>query len=259
MTKKAPKGRVQSLSRGLKLLEAVVTAGGGLSNAEADGVLPVERSSTYRLLQTLVAEGFLRQDRQTKRFFSGPKVLRLASQVIQSSRLSQACYPYLEELTRLTGETSHCATLCGAQVLLSEHVLSPHAVGVTSTSPRMEPVYCTALGKALVADLSDPQLRTLLEVSRFKAFTPNTITSWRGFLRELERVRKEGIAVDDEEYSSGVRCVAAPVRDFSGRCVGAIGISGLRARLTKKQMAISSRHVKTVAAKLCRDLGYLPK
>lgn len=252
------KTRVQSLSRGLKLLEAVIRADKELSNADLDGVLPIKRSSTFRLLRTLVDEDFLRQDPDSKRFSPGPKILDLSGHITQSTRLSRVCHPYLEELTQRTRETSHCAVLHGTQAVLSDHVLSPHVMGVTSTSPRMEPLYCTALGKALLADLENGQLRKLLGDVPFRGYTRNTITSMDGFIEEMERVRKSGVAMDNEEYVDGVRCVAAPVRDASRRCVGAIGISGPTARLNDDALTASSRHVKDVADKLCRHLGYIP-
>lgn len=251
-------GRVQSLSRGLKLLSTIIRAEKEVSNAELDDVLPIERSSTFRLLQTLVDEGFLKQDKQTKRFSSGPKILELAKHVVQSTQIARVCHPYLDELTGLTGETSHCAVLSGGEAFVIDHVLSPQTVGVTGRAPRLEPVYCTALGKALLVSCDDNYLRKLFAGIKPKAFTPNTILSLEGFLEEIHRVRREGVGVDNEEFSAGVRCVAAPVMDFSEKCVGAIGVSGPIMRLDSNAMRDVRRHVMSVAEKLSRELGYVP-
>lgn len=256
---KGPKVRVQSLSRGLKLLETVVKAGRQVSNAELDDVLPIERSSIFRLLQTLVDEGYLSQDRQTKQYEAGPKILELANHLTQSMQLLRVCHPYIEELTELSGETSHCAVLNGTQVVFVDHVLSPHAVGVTIRAGRMEPIYCTALGKALVVDLSEADLEELFNAIELKAYTSNTIVSFHAFLEEMKHVRGEGIAVDDEEYAPGLRCVAAPIWDFSRKCIGSIGISGPTVRLDDKAMAAAQGYVRGVAERLCRNLGYISR
>jgi len=121
------------------------------------------------------------------------------------------------------------------------------------------PVYCTAVGKVLAAELSEPQLEELIERTNFVGKTPKTITSPAVFRREMARIRKKGVAFDNEEHIKGVRCLAAPVRDYSGEARAALCVVGPKDNLSPKHMPRVQHNLLTVAAALSARLGFKPQ
>jgi len=249
---------IQSLDRGLALLQAVGAAGGPVSLAELNAVLRIDRSSVFRLANTLERRGFLAQAVDTKRYTLGPAIWLLAGQMRRSNPLPQLAREHVTALAAETGETAHLAIREQDRAAFVEHELTDQAVGVSSGSGRAEPLHCTALGKALIADLDRDGLREVFGRRRLVAFTKRTIVSIAGLLRECERTAARGYAVDDEEFHDGVRCVAAPIRDSHGDVVAAIGISAPANRLPKRSFSALGRQVRRAADEVSAKLGYAP-
>lgn len=249
---------IQSLDRGLTLLEYVVSAAKAVPLGELADLLGIERSSTHRLMATLLKHGYVIQDVH-KMYLPGPAILELASKVGNRRGVHELAKRYLADLAEKTGEASHLGILGRGYVVLTDCVSSNHALAVTSRVGQNEPIYCTALGKALVCQMDEKQLKRILGDGPLKPYCEGTITSLRELMAECERVRKDLVAVDDEEYRAGIRCLASPVRDFTGQVVAAIGISGPKERLKDDVFRRYAEYVKKAGVELSCQLGFCEK
>ena len=255
MSERRPTQPIQSLSRGLDLLTTVADAGRPLSLVELNEVVPIDRSSVFRLANTLRMHGFLEQSPTSKRYTLGPAVLRLSGQLRATSSLPQVARPHVVELADQTGETAHLAVRQDARAVFVDHELTEHAVGVSTRTGRAEPLHSTALGKALLADHDRKSLAELLGPGPLPTNTTRTIRSIATLAKACSEAQRHGFAVDDEEYHLGVRCVASPIRDSHGAIVAAIGISAPTSRLPKRRLGHVAEQVKAQAAQISRKLG----
>jgi IclR family KDG regulon transcriptional repressor len=221
---------IQSLARGLKILDLLGQASDGLSITELAETLQVDKGSASRLMSTLARYGYAEKDEVTRRYHLGPQVVGLSRSVLTRLPLREAAKPYLRQLMERTGECAHLAVPAQGKALYIDQVASPATLRVNAEVGTMNPLHCTALGKALLA-FGDVEIPSTLE-----RFTPRTIKSKRALQDHLEEVRRTGYAVDDEEFDPGVRCIAVPVFDFRGKAIGAIGISGPSTRITHERL-----------------------
>ena len=186
----------------------------------------------------------------------GLKLFKLGNQATARIQLREVARPYLIQLMEETKETVHLAVLDENQVLYLEKVEGPHALRMPSRVGRRIPTYCTSLGKAMLSCLDKQQVKQLLRGPRLKAYTANTATNIDELLGDLEKTRRRGYAVDDEEIELGLRCVGAPIRDYSGHMVGAVSVAGPSARMNQEKLLFFGAQVMKMAASISRDLGY---
>jgi len=251
--------KVQSLGRGLYILEYIAEQDHPVRLAELAALLGVEKSSAYRLVATLADRGYVRKDSRADGYVLSRKVLELAGKLAGHSRLKECAPKFLEELAEKTGETSHLAVLSSGKVLLVDYRFGSRPIGVISQSGHAEPLHCTALGKALLAGYDLEELRRVLGSGPLRRYTSKTITNPARLAEECGAAMRDGLAFDHEEFHEGVRCVAAPVFDFSGKVVAALGISGPASNLPP---AVLKKHgLKTCACalELSKEMGYQPK
>jgi DNA-binding IclR family transcriptional regulator len=161
----------------------------------------------------------------------------------------------LEDLSRETGESSHFAVRMGDSVVVIARTSGPGAFQLTDRVGVVRPAHCTALGKVILASLRPDQLERFLERVELSPSTEKSITETPVLLREIEQVRRTGIAFDDGEFNLEVRCVAVPVKDFTGKIVGALGISGPVWRLSNQDLQRSAKIVQAAANRLSTEFG----
>ena len=159
-------------------------------------------------------------------------------------------------LAAKTGETTHLVIREGRQAVFVDHELTAQPVGVSVGSGRCEPLHCTAVGKALIADYDRAELEKLFGNEPLPAPTKRVIRTIAELAKECQRTQKRGYAVDNEEFHKGVRCVAAPIRDGSGQVIAAIGISAPIDRLSESRCEKVAQEVKRAAAEISSKLGY---
>lgn len=247
---------IQSVDRALQLLETVGESATPVSLGELTNALGMDRSSVCRLAQTLRRRGYLIQLRDSRHYTLGSAIWRLARRMRWADALAPLARDSLIALAEEAEETAHVAVREGDRVVFVEQRLANRAVGVSFSPGRVEPLYCTALGKALLADCGPEELHEIFPANDLPALTPRTIGSVPRLAAECERVRRDGYASDDEEFHQGVRCVAAPVRDASGRVVAAIGISAPSNRLPRSRFAVAGSVVIRAASDLGARLGF---
>ncbi|NLX06669.1 MAG: IclR family transcriptional regulator [Phycisphaerae bacterium] len=248
--------RIQSLDRGLQLLEYIAEQERPVRLTEMARLLEVEKSSAYRLVNTLATRGYVRQEPESSGYLLDERVFDLAGRLAGRRRLGDLARRHLVCLARETGETAHLGVLGDRAVVLVDHEFGSHAVGVTSRSGSSEPLYCTALGKALLAGMTEDELRTAVRSETLKRHTERTVTTYGQLAEETGSVMRTGLARDWEEYRAGVRCLASPVFDFRSRIIGAIGISGPKERIDEQAMTDHGERVRREALALSAELGF---
>jgi DNA-binding IclR family transcriptional regulator len=214
----------------LRILETIQASPAALNLREICQKTNINKATAYRMLSHLQREGYVfRNDAGNYSF--GIKLLQLGSHTDQRATLRESAQPFLQELWQVTGETINLAVLERGEVLYLDVFESPHVFRLASKAGMQRPVYSTALGKSLAAFVPLTQRRNLLAVQKFEASTPHTISSLAQFEKELERVRHQGYAVDDEESVLGARCISAPVLNRSGEAIAAVSVAGPTTRI----------------------------
>lgn len=251
---------VQSIERVFDILEALALANDEVHLTQLQESLNLSPATVHRLLQALISRGYAAQDRQTKLYGPGPKLLEIAARAKENQRfkLSRVVLPCLQELTAETGETSNLVVRQDDEIVYVEQALSPQRVRMFTEVGHRAPLYCTGAGKAILSCLPPNELRDYLTGAKLHSRTSRTISTVHDLVRAVERIRGVGYSIDNEEFEVGVRCVAAPILDVDGRCAGAISISGPTQRMSLQHAQGLGPLVSHTAAKCSAQLGYHP-
>lgn len=222
----APGTGVQSVERALDIVE-VLAAVGPVGLSEVATAAGLAEGTTHRLLRTLVARGFARQDAD-RRYALGTRLLGLAEGARRAT--AAAARPFLARLVELSGETANLAVLEGDHVVYVAQVPSAHRLRLFAEVGRHVHAHSTAVGKVLLGGLADDEVRLLLGRAGLEPRTPRTLVTEAAVLAAVRSAARDGHAVDDEEEETGVRCLAVPVLD-GDRVVAAMSVSGPTTRV----------------------------
>jgi DNA-binding IclR family transcriptional regulator len=248
--------RLQVVDRALALLDALGAQQEDSSLAELSIALKLHKSTVHRLIRVLERHRLIDKNPATGRYHLGLKLFELGSKAIAALDFREHARPYLARVLRETEETVNLCILDAGQVLYIEKMESQRNLRMSSSVGHRFPAYCTALGKAILAELPDSEVDAILKQSGMKKKTPNTITSPAALKLELQAIRARGYAIDDEENEEGARCVGAAIRDHQGRVVGALSVSGPAFRVNRNKVPEIAGSVMAAAAELSADLGY---
>ena len=247
-------GGVQSIGRAFAILEEIARSREGVSLAELSKRVGLHNSTTFHLVKTMVSLGYVRQLKD-KRYRVGRPLFALAASSLDDIEMVSLATPVLEDLSRETGESGHFAVRMGDSVVVIARTSGPGAFQLTDRVGVVRPANCTALGKIVLAALRPEQLERFLQRAELKAHTPKSIVEADKLRQEIDEVRRAGLAFDDGEFDSELRCVAVPVRDFTGQVIGAIGISGPVWRLSIQALQSRAKLVQAAAARLSAEFG----
>jgi IclR family acetate operon transcriptional repressor len=228
----------------------------GISLAELSALIGMPKSSTHRYLATLQELG-LAERKNGDRFSLGVKVIELAGCFLVKSDLRNESQVVLKNLAERTGETVHLAVPAGTEVVYIDKVESKHALGMFSHIGARLPIYCTALGKAILAFSKEDQLQLVLSQPLIRR-TPNSITAPNALKAELDRIRLRGFACDNEENELGIRCVGAPIFDYMATPIAAISVSAPRDRMDPARCEELGPLVCEAAQMVSRRKGFSP-
>ena len=249
---------VRALERGLMVLE-VLSRGGDVSLSDIARATDLTCSTSFRILETLSQRGYALQDGQSGRYRLGVGAIQIGLAYSANSPLPAAADPAMRELVRTTKETANLAILDGDQAVYIHQVESKQSVRMFTQLGARAPVYCTGVGKVLVAWRSAEEVAQMLSNVSFEAFTSNTIPNLEKLQIDLERVKNQGYAIDDEERELGVRCVTAPVRRAREMVVAALSVSAPASRLPKGSIIQRSRKVIAAANEISARLGFVSR
>lgn len=221
----AGRGRdfVQSLERGLAVIQAFPPGGEGLTPTDVAAATGLTRAAARRFLLTLVDLGYVRVDGRVFRL--SPRVLELGRSWLSGLTLPELALPHLRELVAAVGEASTLAVLDGDEIVYVGHVPSERLLSVLVTVGGRDPAWATSLGRVLLAAQSDVWLDEFFARVVLRPFTEWTVVDVGVLREELARVREQGWAFVDQEFEEGLRALAAPVRDGSGRVIAAVNVN----------------------------------
>jgi IclR family pca regulon transcriptional regulator len=225
---------VRSLERGLEVLAALTEAANGLTLTEAAGATGMTRAAARRFLLTLVRLEYARYDGRV--FSLRPRVLEVGHAYLSSARLPELALPHLEELAAAVRETTSLTVLDGDEVVYVARVHGTRILTVAIAVGTRFPAYATSTGRALLSGLTDDELAAYLARTELRRHTAATVTSPERLVREVQRVRRQGWTLVDQELEEGLRSIAAPVHDEHGRVVAAVNTSTHASRTSLETM-----------------------
>lgn len=218
--------RIRAVERALSLLRVFLDHDGDLGATEISKHLNLDLSTTFRMLVTLQAQGFVEQDPTTGKYRLGVTCLELGSRFLRSNDIRKRALEAMDALRNEFGETIHLTVLDGNEVVYLEKLAGLHPIGfMSSRVGGRAPTHCTGVGKALLAYLPDEELRARFPSPRLTRYTDTTITDLETLRAELAQVRERGYAIDQQEHEIGVKCVAVPIFDHKG-IAAAMSVSG---------------------------------
>ena len=224
---------IQSLDRGLMILEIVARSRNPVSLNELTEKLEIDRSSVFRLANTLKRRGFLANPSTGKEYILGTSVWRIAHKYDWSRMLATVAHEQLSSLSRELNETAHLAIREGAKALFVDHCGASQVIAISGQTGEFVPLHCSSHGKALLVDFDEDGLRAILGKDPLPRMTQRTIISVAALAEDCRQIRECGYAIDEEEFVDGVRCVSSPIRDQQGAVVASIGISAPSARFPR--------------------------
>ncbi|HZS34109.1 MAG TPA: IclR family transcriptional regulator [Methylomirabilota bacterium] len=248
---------IQSVSRALDILEAFTSTEGELGVTELSRRLKLHKNNVFRLLATLETRGYVEQDRESGNYRLGLKTFEVASVFTHHLGVVRQARPVLEQLAQATGEAAYLGVLDGANVVCIDMVETTQPVRAVSHLGRRLPAHAAALGKAQLAFRSREEREEWWKQAPPAALTGRTLTEPAALVEELGRVAERDLAVEDEELEPGVRALAAPVRDYAKRVVGAISIRGPAFRLPPERLEPElAARVRAAARDVSKRLGF---
>lgn len=247
---------VQSIDRALDIIEVLAEERDGLGVTELANRVKLHKSTAHRLLSTLVRRNYVEKT-EAGMYRIGLKLIEAVSCHINSLELQTEARPYIVDIISHLGLTSHLGILDGRDVVYIEKMDVISTVKMYSQIGARVHAYCSALGKCLLSSYSKQELDFLMKECSFRKLTPNTIASMEDFHEEMAKVRRQGWALDDEEFEIGYRCIGAPVYDYRGDVIAAISASGDIRVLKDDRIEDTAEYVKQVAKKLSRSMGYI--
>jgi len=252
---KSASAPVGVISKVLKILEALQGSGSGLGLKAICDATGIHKSTAHRFLKHLEREGYLICT-EAGAYLIGPRLSQMTARVNPQANLQTVARPVLWELWKSTQETVNLAVLDQNTVLYVEVMESPHEFRLSSRVGTRRPLHATALGKVLAAFLPDDVKDSILSTITFQPSTQKTIMNMVQFRRELQKIQRQGYALDDEEAVPGARCVSAPILNSRGEAVGAVSVSGPVTRLSLSQVATLADAVTSTARSISAAMGF---
>jgi DNA-binding IclR family transcriptional regulator len=248
---------IQSIDRALQVLELFSLEKPEWGVTEISKALNIYKSNVYNILSTFVEKGFVKKDRKTDKYKLGIKFFELGSVVIKNMDLRKIAHPYIEKLSKEFNETVHLGILDEGRVVSIEREESDKGLCSHIEIGRRAPLHCTAVGKAIMSYLSEEEINLIIKEKGLEKYTENTITNEEELEKEFKKIRKQGYAVDNMEHEEGVRCVAGPIRDYNGKVIASMSISGPAFRIDESNIPNIAKKVKEYCDCISEEMGYI--
>ena len=248
---------VQTIERAFSIIELLGNADYHLGISEIAQRSELPLATSHRLLSTLLKLGYVEQNPETNKYTLGVRILQLRGAVIEQLNLGVQAMPIMKMLMNNVGETVHLAVLNEGEIIYIERVEGLRTQGMYTRIGKRAPAHCTALGKVLLSNLQeDIWFDDVVNRHGLKSFSDTTITSVDELRQELDQIRKRGYAIDNGETGEAVRCVAAPIRDYTAQVVAAVSISGPQSQITVDRVADLGNSVCQAANRISNKLGF---
>lgn len=253
---KEAKNPVQSAERIFQVME-ILADNGEMGLMELSAALGLHKSTVHRLLMSLIYMGYAKQNEATQKYMLSYKVVSMAGKVLERTDILQVAKPYLERLSDISGEAVHLVQREENNILYIYKIEAKvGTIRMVSHVGMVHPMYCSGVGKAIMATLPEDEVKQIWNESIIEKKTDKTITDYAKMQEILEEVRENGYALDDEENEKGVRCIAACLYGHQREVKYAFSISGPTSRMTKERVKELSVDMLKVQEELSRELGY---
>jgi IclR family KDG regulon transcriptional repressor len=247
---------IQAVDRALRILDLFDEHNTELKITDISDRMGLHKSTVHSLLKTLKAHGYIEQNPENGKYKLGLKLVERGNFVLNSLDIRTIAKRHLIDLSHKTGLTVHLVILDGKEGVYIDKVEGTSGIVMYSRIGRRVPIHSSAVGKVLVAFQSQEVIQKILDGYDYVPHTSNTITNEQDFLKELEKVRKLGFAIDNQENEPGVQCVAVPVRDHLGQVVAAISMSSPIAGIQEETLENMIVLLKQTADDVSQQLGY---
>ena len=249
---------VQSIDRVLDILEVLSAAPQGMNLSDLAQATSLHISTAHRLLTSLSSRGYARKDPGSGKYRLTLRLYEISRRVSSVLALLPASEELLKELSNFSQEAVHLVERSGNEVLyLYKFEPYLHPISISSSVGSRNPMYCTGVGKSILALLPAGEVSSIWESTDVQPYTPHTRITLEELERDLSEVRRSGYALDDEEHDIGIRCIAAAIRDWQGSPIGAISISAPASHLTPQAIDRLSPRLIAAAAEISRMLGFV--
>jgi IclR family transcriptional regulator, KDG regulon repressor len=247
---------VQSVDRALTIIKIVSSRKEGIGVTELANKLGLNKSSIFRLLETLAAHGFIEQNKENKKYKLGYQFLELSTKLLESIDIRQEAIPYLRQLEEISNEVIHLVIYSQKEAVYIEKLEGSETLRMHSQVGRRAPIHCTSAGKVILAQLSVTEVKEIVQQRGLPRHTEKTLTTEKELLENLSMIRTQGYGIEREENEPGITCIAAPIFNHLGEVAGAISISGTSLRMNDEKIASIKDTLIEVGKKVSERLGY---
>jgi len=244
---------IQSLERAYNILKCFEKKE-ELGVTEISNIVGLHKSTTYNLISTLEHLDLLEKTKEDSKYKLGMELFRLGTMV--NSNLRSVAIPYLEKLSELFSETVNLVARNGLKVIYLEKMDSTHSMRISTREGQQLPLHCTGVGKAIISTLGEEEINSITKNLQFSKFTQYTVASKEELIEQIDKARKRGYSEDIQELEPGLTCVAAPIRDHTGKSKFAISVSGPNTRMTKEVRRKIGITLVKYTEEISRKLGY---
>lgn len=248
---------VQTLSRSLDILETLALSSTGMGVTEIGQHLNLHKSTVHRLLNALVARGYVEKLDGRGSYRLGLKVVEISSLRLNHIELKTEAAPILRALASQSELSVHLGILSGTDVVYIDKVEPRASIRMYSQIGKRVPIYCTALGKALHFDKSRKELVEIASAFEFEPYTSRTVMSPEAFADEVLACAKRGWSADEEEHEIGIRCIGAPIRDYRSTVIAALSVTGAKSGESPENDQALSRAVMAAAKEISIRMGFM--
>jgi len=256
-----PKYPVHTVIKALDIIRILSkdTSNRGIGISDLSRELGLGKSTIHRILDTLLFYRYIDKNEETNRYRLGWELYTIGQMVPRQNQLYNLDNTYLIELSKQTKETVNVGILSNNEVVIISKIEgSDENLRVTLQPGDHEALHATGLGKILISETPEDKIREMVreEKGKLRKYTQNTIITVDQLVDEIEKVRKQGYAVDSEEYSIGLYCIAMPLRDYTGNIIAAISVSSPYARINEARIKEILHYLEIASHKISATLGY---
>lgn len=245
---------VQSVERTFKIIETLSLYPHGITLKDLSDTVQLNKTTVYRLLDTLIQINYVSKDSQTGTYRLTIRMFQQGSRALDGMDILSVSRPYLEKLTAITNEVTHLVIPDDYRIVYLYKEM-PHNNTMSSRIGTYNYMYCTGLGKSIMAAASDEEVIRIWRKSEIIQYTPNTITTLEQMQKEITLIRRQGYAIDNEEHETGIRCIAAAITEYSGKVIAAISVAASKIRLDDERIKKIAPHVASTATNISKVFG----
>lgn len=247
---------VQSVDRALCILEILSDYENGLGIAEISEKANLHKSTVYRFINTLIFKGYVHQDIPTNKYLLTLKLFELGNKKIEKMNLISVAQPYLKELMENTDEVVHLVVREENELIYVSKVEPKKSIIMYTRIGMRKPMYCTSMGKAIMAELTEEEVQDIWDESDIQRYTDHTIINFSDLKNDLKDVKLKGYAIDNQEVETGIICLGVVLKDYTNKICGAISASGSTIHFTEDKIDFISKSLLDCADKISKELGY---